>query len=278
MRVTVAFKAPRLGPRARLRRALLASAEDPKSGIFIPNAAASYSLLWYVITLSLARKSATFVHGAAFEQNGKAVLLAGSGGCGKTSTLLLALKQPNTRYLAEDFATLSTDGDVYYTPKTVTLYRSDVEASSLQNPGVNSSSFRRFAFLTRDKNPKLKVSPNALVGSSLGTRCPLGLACMLVRTDASNFSLNPISVDELSWRIAQASMRELKPLAEILQMLSANAPHDYGFPSATDLEKRMLDTYHAVFSKADARLLVIPHKQPPSELIKFLQAEKVLSA
>lgn len=265
--------------RPRPRQFLLrAAAQAPHQGIFLPTEIPSYSLLWYVTAVSLLKQRCAFVHAAALECNGRATILAGSGGCGKTSTLLLALAGSTGKYLAEDFAVVDQNGDSHYVPKTVTLYHSDLERGGMEGLRQYHKRYKAMSLLTGRRNPKLKVTPEALVGSDrLGTRSPIGQACFLNRTTVGSLSLSPLSLDEFCSRAMLASMRELKSLVEILYMITANAPPAYPYPSVDQMERRMLDVYHSAFKSVSPQMLSIPHAEHPRRVTEYLFAQGVLS-
>lgn len=265
--------------RFKWRRFLLnKSGQAPSHGVFLPSEIPSYSIFWYVIAAALHKKDAAFIHAAALECNGAATVLAGSGGCGKTSTLLIALERGLSRYLAEDFAVVDATGNAHYVPKTITLYHSDLQQA--ETPSLNRfhKRYAALSLLTGRRNPKLKVLPTSLFGPErLGTRAPIGAACFLNRTNAKALSLQALSVDEFCWRAARASLRELKSLTEILLMIKANAPLDYPYPSVDDLEQRLLDIYHSAFKAVVPRMLIVPQTEHPKTLTDFLVSHGMLN-
>ena len=74
----------------------------------------------------LLKKNFSFIHGSSFQKDQNGFLLTGTGGSGKTSIGMELLKQKEIKYLSEDFAIIGSDGNSYYNPKSISLYRTDM--------------------------------------------------------------------------------------------------------------------------------------------------------
>lgn len=248
-------------------------------GLIEPSPIAGYSLLWYVMHLALWKLGASFVHGAAWARAGSATLLLGSGGCGKTSSLLTLRERGLAEYLAEDFVIVDQLGQVHPCPKTVTLYRSDLEATG----ALQASGFVRRLAVAASRgivaaNPKFKVLPSAVFGPLAPAACPIRHAVFTARTSEAAPRLEAISASELARRAALASMRELKPLSEILQMIVANAPQDYAYPTPQAHAAAVEARYARALGSASTYLLWAPERFPPGELIDFMVAHGLVDA
>ena len=95
--------------------------------VFQSNEILSYSLFWYVLHLKLLQKGKAFLHAGIFSSNNKASIIAGTGGCGKTSTLFKILEDKSTKYISEDFGIIDIESYSHYSPKPVSIYASDME-------------------------------------------------------------------------------------------------------------------------------------------------------
>lgn len=82
------------------------------------------SLEWMAWSLQLGAlvSGATFVHCAALERNGDAVILPSWGGIGKTALVEEFVRRRGWRLLGDDLAILSADGVCYGFPKALVIY------------------------------------------------------------------------------------------------------------------------------------------------------------
>jgi hypothetical protein len=247
------------------------------SGVVEGSPIAGYTLLWYVMHLALWKLGASFAHGAAWARGGGGAVLLGSGGCGKTSSLLTIRSRDWGQYLAEDFVIVDEDGRVHPSPKTVTLYRSDLEATGSIAPAGPMRKLAAAASLgIVAANPKFKVLPAAAFGELAPSAVPIRHAVFVARTGEVAPRIEAIPAQELSRRAALASMRELKPLSELLQMIVANAPRESSYPSPDAHAAAVQARYARALGQAATHLLWAPERFPPGELVDFMAAHGIV--
>jgi hypothetical protein len=76
-----------------------------------------------IVQSVLLRKNHTFTHGAAIAINGRAILLPGWGGTGKTTAIACLLREvPGSGFLADDYTIVSADGRLLSFPKAFFVY------------------------------------------------------------------------------------------------------------------------------------------------------------
>ena len=244
---------------------------------FIKSLIASYSCLWSVAAVCLLKYHYSFIHAGILARNNKALVLSGTGGCGKTSTVLHLLSNESFQYLSEDFGIVGSKGAAYRCMKTVSLYHSDIvhkDPSALN--AVRSLSFEkkiRWFFLTKmlGINPIIKASPVSLTKLDIPLEpVPIYYGVHLSRQDVDAFQLRKISVDEYSERSSYASGRELKPISELLKLIAANAPVNYNYWDDEKLMSELKNAYNDSFSNSQTFELVIPYRSAPKEVSDFL--------
>ncbi len=253
------------------------SVEYGSRAAYVKGEIASYSLLWSVVALCLLKNGHSFIHAGVLARNDKAIVLSGTGGCGKTSTVLNLLSNEGFQYLSEDFGIVSSEKAAYPCMKTVSLYRSDVDhgdpAAVNAVKALATSKKVRWDFLTKviKANPIIKASPKSLTKLAIPSeRVPLVYGIHLSRQDIASFELKEISVQEYAQRSANASGRELKPLSEILKLIAANSPKEYAVWSDGDLMQKLQDMYVNSFSGATTYELTVPYQSGPKEVCAFL--------
>ncbi len=236
----------------------------------------SYSLFWYVAHLSLLKKEAAFIHSGVFESSMGATIITGTGGCGKTSTLFKILENDKYTYLSEDFGIVDSDGFTYFNPKPVSVYATDMEFGQtiLKNYFSKFALGEKITWFFKRKflrlNPMKKIPPQKLMNSRIGKKTKIKNVLYFVRNDDNAISIKDVSPEELSERVLDASMRELKTLNELLLLMRANAPKDYRIPSFEDVRNNTKDVYNKVFSQAERKLIFIPLRTKPKDLLKYL--------
>lgn len=242
----------------------------------------SYSLFWYIVNLSLLRKNSSFIHAGVFESDKGATIITGTGGCGKTSTLFKILENEQYKYLAEDFGIIDDIGFTYFNPKPVSVYATDMEFGQTILKGY----FSNFAF--KDKliwffkrkilriNPMIKIPPNHLMKERIGKKAKIHNVLYFVRNNDDFISMRDVTVEELSERILDASMRELKTLSELLLLMRANMPEEYKIPSFDYYRGRSKTIYNKAFDLCERKIIFIPHKTSPEELLKYLKNNRLI--
>jgi hypothetical protein len=256
---------------------MASSVEYGSLSCFLRGELASYSYLWTLITLGLLKKKAAFIHSGVLCRNGQALVLSGTGGCGKTSTVLNLLQESGVDYLAEDFGIVSADGFAYPSTKTVSLYHSDV----IRSGGTGMSAVSKLSWSQRirwevltkllKRNPIIKVSPAHLIEKPVApSPVPIGFGVYLSRQAVDKVSVHEISHSEFSRRSAMASIRELKGLSEVLKLIQANSPLDYEFFSDEILAGKIEDIYLQAFSDKPVYLMAIPYQAGPKAVVDAL--------
>ncbi|GLP98278.1 hypothetical protein GCM10007891_01320 [Methylophaga thalassica] len=244
----------------------------------------SYSLFWYIFQIVLMTKSKSFIHAATLYDNkrNRAILLGGTGGCGKTSTALEMLDDSRYSYLSEDFSIINLEGQTFFNPKPVSVYCSDIEhGSKILNDFKCSFNFTKKLeiFLKRSifrKNPIFKVSPQNLFGERLSISGQCSYAFYVIRSNVKSPKLKDCTLDEIVDRFVESSIRELKTYTELSNLILANDLLNTGVISYSVLKENMEEIYRQFLKKTEYKILLLPHKVSPKETINFLEKEKFL--
>lgn len=247
-----------------------------------PLSVMSYSLFWFVIHCTLMKKDASFIHASTLERNGRAILLAGTGGCGKTSTTFRLLEDNSLkyRYLSEDFSIVSQWGEVFLNPKTLSIYASDLRGDPsllLKYANKHLSVLEKRLWLRAcdggHLNPMRKVPlSHVLEKEQLCVRAPIGAALFLSRGQYKSLTSQPIEVAEYAERCTDASFRELKTLCEIITQGRAVACDQVALPTIEKFRGILRKSYLKAFESAPCHLVAIPRETPPQDLAGFVAA------
>ncbi len=238
----------------------------------------SYYLFWFVMHGVLLKKHASFIHASALERDGRVMLLAGTGGCGKTSTTFRMLEDNSLSYLAEDFTILSVDGNVFFNPKTLSIYASDLrgEPRLLINYAQShlAGPERRAWFRCREHggvNPMRKVPPVQVLGKErLCMKAHLGIAFFLVRGNFDSIAIQAINESKFAERSMNASFRELKMLSEIVVQGWAVARAVAAMPTIEEFRAELKGNIEKAVMGCPCYLLQIPRQADPRRVARFL--------
>jgi hypothetical protein len=245
--------------------------------IMAKNTILSYSLFWYVFHIVLLRNKKSFLHAGVVDINGMATIITGTGGCGKTSTLFKILEEKDNKYLAEDFGIIDSTAFTYYNPKPVSIYASDMEfgQSLLTNYFTQFSIKEKFLWSLKRNflkiNPMIKARPDILMDNKISKKIKIKNVIYFVRTNDTKITIKNININDLTERVLDASMRELKTFNELVLLIKANAPVQYNIPSFEDIRMQTKSIYEKAFEQTNNKIIYIPHKTKPNDLVDYLK-------
>lgn len=137
------------------------------------------------------------VHSAAFIKDGKATVLAGTGGTGKTSALLSLRNNKNIAFAADDISIISSDGYIHPNlawPKIYGYNLSTYITKAELLDGRNMVDKFQFNYKVR-KNPKKvrrKLKPNVLYQGYASSQTPIQNIFYLFRDDSTEMYISPL--------------------------------------------------------------------------------------
>lgn len=224
---------------------------------------ATYSFIWLFMAISLIKKGTSFIHAGIAENDGKALVLSGTSGCGKTSLMLELVNKHGFQYLAEDFGIVDEKGLAHFSPKTISLHHSDAKfGNPLAIKAINDLNLMakaKWHFLTKSigMNLMLKVRPEDLT-SKIGSSTPIRTAIFLERKPVPEPTIQEISSEEFAKRSLHASMRELKMFYEFEHSLRANFPDNNTLLSEGKLQHRLEEILRSSVRDSDTYCITLP--------------------
>lgn len=242
----------------------------------------SYSLFWYILHIILLRKGKAFIHAGVFSKNSLGTIIAGTGGCGKTSTLFNILENKEFKYIAEDFGIVDIGGNAYFNPKPVSIYASDMEFGQkiLQDYYYKLNLSEKLVWNLKKSifklNPMIKGIPHKVMDDRVIGSAKLQNVLYFIRNNDVQISHYQVSTGELVERVLFSSMREFKVLQELLWLMRANAPSTYNIPSFSEIEEQTKNIYINTFSETQNYIVIIPHKTKPADLTNYLKLQKLI--
>lgn len=239
---------------------------------------ASYTTLWPLIHFELLQYESAFIHAGIVDIKGSGTVLAGTGGAGKTSTTLELLEDQNGSYLSEDFGIIDSNGELYYSPRFMTIYHSDYihgqdDMTSYINQNLTGiDKLHWLAQIKLGKNPRRKVSPmDVLDETSIRNKSEIQRAIYLSRQSVSDVSVEKIPTKEFVDRSLWASFRELKRFYNLLCQIESVSGDDVDIPSITELMDHTRSVYSRCFSKPDTYHIKIPINGKPKNVVSKIK-------
>jgi hypothetical protein len=191
-------------------------------------------LEWIIWSLQLAFLAAgvTFVHGAAVERRGEAIIFPSWGGIGKTALVTKFVRDFGWKFLGDDLTILSADGNCYGFPKPMVLYpyhkdifpevfagSRGVIAPLILNDFLTKAAiilkpllrpFPKILQFARQKNPQsINIKPSEVFGmEKLTTRAQVKIVVWLDRVEGLTSPEFHSPEDTLPSRIMGSTLRE----------------------------------------------------------------------
>jgi hypothetical protein len=238
------------------------------------NSLMSYSAFYYVFHLVLLKKDRAFIHASVASVNGKGILMSGTSGCGKTSTLFELLSNSSNKYIAEDFGIISSVGHTYYNPKKVSVYNSDIAHGNedlrnfRKNIMTNIDTFLWWISIIRRRNPLRRVSPIDLLSlSRIERSVRIDTVFFLQRSNNDSISSSQIDIDDGVERILKASFRELRALYELLYNIESVGYSQTKIVTFDSILNRTRKIYKKAFRGINIILVSIPKSAGPKEIL-----------
>lgn len=246
------------------------------------NSQLSYSLFWIIIQIRLLLKNSSFIHAGSMYSEDETIAFIGTGGSGKTSTMFHFLDNYSYKYLSEDFGIIDQNGNIYRSPKTLSIYDSDIANGTrilekiYDNFSVKEKIRWRILKSVFRKNPMMKIPVNSVFSEELiSTPMRLDKLFYIQRINARTPSLKPVGSNVLAERITNVTLREMKVLVELLNMIGANSEGGQ-FWSLNKLIDRIKSVYLRSFDKIDLFILEVPFLSNGSDVEQMLKDEKLI--
>lgn len=194
------------------------------------------------------------LHASAVEREGQAVLFPSTGGTGKTTLSLLLVKRHGFKYLADDIALVTADGQVHLYPRYIMIYAyslqgfNDIERLFLQKRNLGDRI--HWVFMKRMRGPKgvrRRVSPTELYGGNIATTAPIHRVLFLVRYPGDEFRKVEVSPAELAKMSSQIILCEYSFYISYLRYWEATG---HAPLNVNELQVRMSDLYKQAFAHA----------------------------
>jgi hypothetical protein len=221
---------------------------------------------------------ASILHSAAMSRDGRCVAITGTGGVGKSTSLLATMEQePSVSYMSDDMMIVDTESHVYRHPKKVQVY----EYNLSQLPKMRSLVMQRLTPRRRrlwdfrvlalgPKQARMRLSAEALFGPDrvdhVGT---LGAVVWVKPSPSGEPTIGTISGDILARKSAIALVDELWDFGRLLNLGSLLSPDMISIAEFQELTTAVLSS---ALTDVPCYELTVPYRSDPTQLVESLSS------
>ena len=217
----------------------------------------------------------TLLHASSLVKDGRAVLLTGWGGVGKTSAEVSLVFDYGWQFLSDDISLIGDDGIATLYPRHLMVYAYNlVNNPTLQRAVFDSRSlvdqlqWRLRRWLRGPMGVRRRVAPQQLFGSAkIGQSGHIAHVIELVHHHAPEFLLEDIDLEGLVRRAAHTIAAEYYFYFRYIDALGALGQEDI---TVERILERVRAVYRCAFATAKLQRLLVPVATTPGALAGFL--------
>lgn len=228
--------------------------------------------LTHLLVLLLGESTA-LLHAATVARGGRALLVSGQGGVGKTSSQL-RLVEAGWRYLADDLTPITADGEAHRSPQRMMVYAYNRGTDPLGRrvlAGRGPLDRLHWAFRARRLGPKAvrrRIAAEDLWGSqAVVDRARIHVATFLEVGDVEQVSTTACSPEEMAARNAEVIGQEFRTHLSLVHAASRGAV------DPSQVVSRQAALYRVAFETARGCFVVrVPRGTDGTEIARNLSA------
>jgi hypothetical protein len=233
-----------------------------------------YEIIDSLVAYRLLRRGAAFLHAAGLERDGQAIVFTGSGGVGKSTSLLAAMSlDDDVRYLADDLLVVDRNGSVARHPKHTQIYQYNLSPlPELQAQVIAGlSTARRSLWATRSallgpKQARVRLSPETLFGSRrVANTADMASVFWVMPARGGSPRSRPIPPGVIAERTTAALLDEIWDFARLLNIASLMSDHSMALAEFTQAVRSVHDR---AFAGVGCFELTVPYGADPEALVE----------
>ncbi|ELB2966994.1 hypothetical protein QI724_004497 [Vibrio parahaemolyticus] len=137
------------------------------------------------------------VHASSFDINGKTILMAGTGGVGKSSSMLAIKDLPNTKFIADDIVSINTKGQTNGNMAWPKIYAYNCQGSNLEKEILSGRGLLDLFHFHYRKSKDLasvrrKIKPKVLFGEVKPDCSDIDTVNILFRNNIDDFVVSDV--------------------------------------------------------------------------------------
>lgn len=219
----------------------------------------------------------SLIHAAAFAVNDRAVLLAGTGGTGKTSALLSMRQQSGLAFISDDIAVISDKGLVYPNLAWSKVYGYNLsdyitKKELLKGRGIIDKIQFNAKLKKNPKGVRRKMRPDRLFKSAKNKAVPLDRIIYLFRDNGDKPELRMIGVEDAVDMGIHVIKTEYTIFNNFLEWdgYNATALHTAPVLSLQHVMENWREMQIRAFQNVQLQLLHIPASMPHAEYLDYM--------
>lgn len=236
-----------------------------------------YDLFDFVSQTAQLQLGQSYLHAAGFERDGRAVVLAGWGGAGKTSAMLRFVLAGTGSFLSDDLAVIDDSGTVWRSPKRLQVYGYNVTGDPALadrlltgRSAADRLAWRLFHLARGPRRVRRRVSAEELFGAGRVARAaPLGALFVLEGTARPELSAVALPREEAAERLTETLLSELSPLVEVTSAVRSVRPDGF-WPTLAEIAGTTRAVLFAALVGVEPVRVDVPRGTEPAALHRFL--------
>lgn len=219
------------------------------------------------------------IHSSAVMVNNKTILLAGTGGVGKSSALLAIRDFPNSKFIADDISCLSPDGVVYGNMAWPKIYAyncvgTDLEFAILRNRTLLDRLHFKYRKYRDLASVRRKVKPSFLYDGLSSEGETLNSLNILYRENCIEFEAKTINIDDAISMMINVMLSEYQMFHSHIQWHEYNSKA-LGLSPIISMEEVKSNWYklmkHALEGR-DVNLIKVPTSINHTDYLEYIKS------
>ncbi|MBT0812860.1 hypothetical protein KIH41_16355 [Litoribacter ruber] len=224
----------------------------------------------------------SLVHAAGFSVRDEGILLAGTGGTGKTSALLALRKNDKLSFITDDIAVISSDGLVYPNLAWPKVYGYNLSSYIKKEELLSGRSFldKVHFGLKLKVNPKKvrrKIRPNILYANVNLEPVKLSKVIYLFRDNVEKLEFRKLDKNKAIEAGLNVIKTEYEVFNKFLEWDNYNSIIKNVHPilRLEEVFKNWNNTLNSAFLDSEVNSLHIPYKIPHEDYLKFIENQLI---
>lgn len=218
------------------------------------------------------------IHAAAIGSSSGCVLIAGTGGVGKSSALISVRDDPNLKFMADDIAVVDSKGGVFGNMAWPKIYGYNCIGNGMEKILLKSrGAFDNLHFRVRNRidptKVRRKIRPDALFQSTESNRLQLKALIYVFRENVDRLSIKPLESDVAAALTCSVLEPEYSIFHNHIHWSEYNAKM-LGYPPMIrmdDIRRNWFQTYQSAFTGIECNKLIVPVRMRHIEYQSYIK-------
>lgn len=237
-----------------------------------------YNVVEPIIHGALLAKRSAFLHSSAVAYEDRGILITGSGGAGKTSTMETLMSWSECEFVADDLCLVTGEGYVYPYLKRVQIYPYNLteegkEIVTEEDPVGTRLQWEARGILKGKDGVRRRVSPKQRYENIREGRTVIDEVFFLQRAPVKSINIQQLDLEEFAHRSVAVIAEEFDQLLEQgIKATAVGASTNFG---PISFPQRTFEIYEEAFKDTNIQLIEVPYDAGPDDLQQPIQNQLI---